>query len=76
MRILDKKIKSILDINTNTHLIIDSLDSLSNFITDSSNTSEARKSLRNDIETNGIELCKSYCSRVGGILNVKTLLWL
>lgn len=45
---------------TDTPSMLESLDSLSSFYSDSGNTLESRRSLRTDIEDRGLDLAKSF----------------
>lgn len=60
MRIIDKKLKKVLEMRTDTPSMLESLDSLSSFYSDSGNTLESRRSLRTDIEDRGLDLAKSF----------------
>lgn len=70
MRILDKKLKKVLEMRTDTPEMLESLDSLSYFYTKEGNTLETRRSLRTDIEDRGLQLVKNFLENVKEIENV------
>ena len=60
MRVLDKKIKRLLEMRTDSPEMLRALGSLSSFYGSKGNTLEARRSLRADLEQRNIELVKDF----------------
>jgi conserved oligomeric Golgi complex subunit 6 len=60
MRVLDKKIKRLMDMRTDSPEMLRALGSLSSFYGSKGNTLEARRSLRADLEQRNIELVKEF----------------
>ena len=66
--VLEKKLKKVLDLRTDSPAMIDALDSIAPFWGD--NTLEARRTLRAELEERNVELANRFLDAFAGIVTV------
>lgn len=60
LRVLEKKLKRVRDLHTDSQPILESLDALATFYMPSENSIETRRNLRADLEAHGLTLVKEF----------------
>ena len=70
MRLLDKKIQKVMNLQTTKPEVIEALDSFSEFFISSDNAIDARKGMRLTLEGIGIDISKQFSSELQGFFQV------
>ncbi len=62
MKVIDKKLKKVMEMKTDSPQMIEAIGALSSFYGRDGNTIEARRSLRSQLETRNLSIAKDFLS--------------